>query len=81
MPRLAISLFGPFHVTLDGTPVTEFKTNKVQALLAYLAVEADRAHQRNHIQRSYRRRPLEAGRRRFYLQWLKMDTPYFPGAR
>jgi DNA-binding SARP family transcriptional activator len=36
MPRLAISLFGPFDVTLDGTPVTEFKTNKVQALLARL---------------------------------------------
>ena len=46
MPRLAISLFGPFRVTLDGAPVTELKTNKVQALLAYLAVEADRAHER-----------------------------------
>jgi hypothetical protein len=40
MPRLAISLFGPFQVTLDGIPVTEFKTNKVQVLLAHLAVEA-----------------------------------------
>ena len=49
MPKLAISLFGPFHVTLDGTPVTEFKTNKVQALLAYLAVEADRAHDREKL--------------------------------
>jgi DNA-binding SARP family transcriptional activator len=49
MPRLAISLFGPFHVTLDGIPVTEFKTNEVQALLAYLAVEADRAHDREEL--------------------------------
>ncbi len=49
MPKLAISLFGPLHVTLDGTPVTEFKTNKVQALLAYLAVEADRAHERESL--------------------------------
>jgi len=49
MPRLAISLFGPFHVTLDGTPVTGFKTNKVQALLAYLAVEADRAQDREKL--------------------------------
>lgn len=49
MPRLAISLFAPFHVTLDGTPVTEFKTNKVQALLAYLAVEADCAHDREKL--------------------------------
>jgi len=46
MPRLAVSLFGPFHVTLDGAPVTEFKTNKGQALLAYLAVEANRARVR-----------------------------------
>jgi DNA-binding SARP family transcriptional activator len=29
-------------VTLDGQPVTDFKSNKVWALLAYLAVEADR---------------------------------------
>ena len=49
MPRLAISLFGPFQVTLDGTPVTKFKTNKVQALLAYLAVEADRSHGREKL--------------------------------
>jgi len=49
MPRLAISLFGPFRVMLDGAPVTEFKTNKVQALLAYLAVEADRAHDRQKL--------------------------------
>ncbi len=37
MPRLAISLFGLFHVMLDGTPVTEFKTNKVLALLQVCA--------------------------------------------
>ena len=49
MPRLALFLFGPFHVALDGTPVTEFKTNKVQALLVYLAVEADRAHDREKL--------------------------------
>ena len=52
MPRLAISLFGPFHVTLEGASVTEFKTNKVQALLAYLAVEADRAHERASLARA-----------------------------
>ena len=49
MPRLAIFLFGPFQVTLDGAPVTDFKTNKGQALLAYLAVEADRAHERESL--------------------------------
>jgi DNA-binding SARP family transcriptional activator/predicted ATPase len=33
-------------VLLDERPVTEFKSNKVRALLAYLAVEADRPHRR-----------------------------------
>ncbi|MGD8462335.1 MAG: BTAD domain-containing putative transcriptional regulator [Anaerolineae bacterium] len=46
MARLSLSLLGPFQVTLDGQPVTDFKSNKVRALLAYLAVEADRPHHR-----------------------------------
>jgi DNA-binding SARP family transcriptional activator/predicted ATPase len=46
MARLSLSLLGPFQVTLDGRPVTGFKSNKVRALLAYLAVEADRLHRR-----------------------------------
>jgi WD40 repeat protein/DNA-binding SARP family transcriptional activator len=46
MSRLAVSLFGPFEATLDGALVTTFKSNKVRALLAYLAAEADRPHRR-----------------------------------
>ena len=46
MAHLSLSLLGPFQVTLDGQPVTSFKSNKVRALLAYLAVEADRPHRR-----------------------------------
>jgi DNA-binding SARP family transcriptional activator/predicted ATPase len=46
MPHLSLSLLGPFQVTLDGQPVTGFKSNKVRALLAYLAVEAERPHRR-----------------------------------
>jgi predicted ATPase/DNA-binding SARP family transcriptional activator len=46
MARLSLSCLGPFQVTLDGQPVTRFKSNKVRALLAYLAVEADRPHRR-----------------------------------
>ena len=46
MARLSISCLGPFQVTLDGQPVTDFKSNKVRALLVYLAVEADRPHPR-----------------------------------
>jgi DNA-binding SARP family transcriptional activator/predicted ATPase len=46
MAHLEISLFGPIQVKLEGQPVTGFKSNKVRALLAYLAVEADKPHRR-----------------------------------
>jgi DNA-binding SARP family transcriptional activator len=46
LPRLTLSFLGCFHVCLDDRPVTCFKSNKVRALLAYLAVEADRPHRR-----------------------------------
>jgi DNA-binding SARP family transcriptional activator len=45
MPRLDLSLLGPFAVTLDGEPVV-LRLSKAQALLAYLAVESGRAHTR-----------------------------------
>jgi DNA-binding SARP family transcriptional activator/predicted ATPase len=46
MAHLSLSCLGPFQVALDGQPVTDFKSNKVRALLAYLAVEVDRPHRR-----------------------------------
>ena len=46
MPRLALHLLGQYHATLDGEPVTAFRTDKVRALLAYLAVEISRPHRR-----------------------------------
>ncbi|RIK46585.1 MAG: hypothetical protein DCC57_15335 [Chloroflexi bacterium] len=46
MARLMLYLLGQFHATLDGQPLTAFKTDKVRALLAYLAVERGRAHRR-----------------------------------
>ena len=46
LPRLTLSFLGCFHVSLDDRPVTDFKSNKARALLAYLAVEADRPHRR-----------------------------------
>jgi DNA-binding SARP family transcriptional activator len=46
MAHLSLSLLGSFQATLDGEPVTGFKSRKVRALLAYLAVEADRPHRR-----------------------------------
>jgi len=47
LPHLALAFLGQFHVSLDDQPVTAFETDKVRALLAYLAVEADRAHARS----------------------------------
>lgn len=46
-PVLSISLLGGFHVERGGEPITAFESNKVRALLAFLAVEAERAHQRS----------------------------------
>lgn len=47
MARLAISLMGPYEVALDGQPVPWFQSDKVRALLAYLAVEAAKPHARH----------------------------------
>lgn len=40
MSSLAIGFLGSYWVTLDGAPLTAFGTDKVQALLAYLALES-----------------------------------------
>src|SRR5438094_761600 len=47
MPRLELSLLGTFRVELDGLPVSDFGTDKARALLAYVCVEASRAHRRD----------------------------------
>ncbi|HVP22104.1 MAG TPA: BTAD domain-containing putative transcriptional regulator [Anaerolineaceae bacterium] len=49
MKRLLITLLGSFHVTLDGEEITGFKSQRVRALLAYLAVEQQIAHSRNSL--------------------------------
>jgi predicted ATPase/DNA-binding SARP family transcriptional activator len=46
MARFSLTLLGSYEVRLDGEPVTSFVSNKVRALLAYLAVEAERPHRR-----------------------------------
>jgi predicted ATPase/DNA-binding SARP family transcriptional activator len=45
MPQLQIKLLGPLQITLDGVALA-FRYEKVRALLAYLAAEADRPHTR-----------------------------------
>jgi DNA-binding SARP family transcriptional activator len=49
MAHLSIQLLGSFRVTLDGEPVTKLESDKVRALLACLAVEADRPHPREKL--------------------------------
>jgi len=46
--RLSITLFGPLKVTLDGEAVG-FESDKVRALLAYLAVESEGPHRREKL--------------------------------
>jgi DNA-binding SARP family transcriptional activator/predicted ATPase len=46
MARLSIRLLGPFQASLDGQPVSGFASDKVRALLAYLALSPDRPHRR-----------------------------------
>ncbi len=40
MSSLSLSVFGSFQAILDERPLQKFRTNKVQALLIYLTVEA-----------------------------------------
>ena len=43
MARLELSVLGTFHVTLDGRPVTRFRSNNNRGLLVYLALNGERA--------------------------------------
>jgi DNA-binding SARP family transcriptional activator/predicted ATPase/Flp pilus assembly protein TadD len=47
LPTLALTLFGPFEARFNDQPFTGFATDKVRALLAYLAVESGQAHRRD----------------------------------
>jgi len=46
MTHLPLSFFGGFDILLDSAPISGLKSDKVRALLAYLAVEASRPHRR-----------------------------------
>ncbi len=46
MTRLELRLFGAMQVMYAGVPITAFGSDKARALLAYLAIEADRPHRR-----------------------------------
>jgi DNA-binding SARP family transcriptional activator len=46
MAHIHVRLLGPLSVMVDGQPLTQFYSDKVRALLAYLAVENGRPHRR-----------------------------------
>lgn len=46
MAHLSLTFLGTFQVKLAQTPVTAFESDKVRALLAFLAVEMDQVHHR-----------------------------------
>jgi predicted ATPase/DNA-binding SARP family transcriptional activator/Tfp pilus assembly protein PilF len=49
MARLFLLLFDHFQASLDGETITRFESNKVRALLAYLALEKTRIHSRDEL--------------------------------
>jgi DNA-binding SARP family transcriptional activator/predicted ATPase len=46
---LALALLGTFEVHRNDQPISEFRAQSVRALLAYLALEANRPHEREHL--------------------------------
>jgi DNA-binding SARP family transcriptional activator len=46
---LEVRLLGPFQVRMGERLVTEMRSDKVRALLAYLAIEADQPHRREKL--------------------------------
>ncbi len=49
MAHLSVRLLGTLQVTLDGSPVTDFKSDKGRALLAFLAEESQQPHRREKL--------------------------------
>ena len=46
---LSLRLLGPFQAWLDEVPLTQFESNKVRALLAFLGTEWGQVQQRSHL--------------------------------
>ncbi|MEJ2735097.1 MAG: BTAD domain-containing putative transcriptional regulator [Anaerolineae bacterium] len=49
MAHLSVRLLGTLQVTLGGTPITGFESDKERALLAFLAEEAQQPHRREKL--------------------------------
>ena len=46
MPVLSLHLLGAFEASLNNARITSFESDKVRALLVYLAIESDRPQRR-----------------------------------
>ncbi|MFN2217886.1 MAG: BTAD domain-containing putative transcriptional regulator [Anaerolineae bacterium] len=49
MARLSVRLLGTLQVTLGGSPITDFESDKERALLAFLAEESHQPHRREKL--------------------------------
>ena len=84
MARLALCLLGPFQVRFDGQPVPGLHADSLRALLAFLAVEADKEHTRQSLASLlWPEQPEHAARNnlRYALSDLRRalgDTPALP---
>ena len=86
-----ICLFGPFQVSLSGTPLTAFHSNKTRALLSYLLTEANQPHSRDFLatllwsdqtnQRARTNLRTTLAKLRKLLAPLEKDTPLFTTTR
>ena len=47
MPHLRLICLGSLRMFFGGVPLSAVRSSRVQSLLAYLAIEADRAHSRD----------------------------------
>ena len=49
MAHLTLEVLGSLQIVKDGAPITRFESDKVRALLVYLAVQADTPHRREKL--------------------------------
>jgi DNA-binding SARP family transcriptional activator len=49
MTCLALALLGPMQVMVNGQPILNFPYEKVRSLFAYLAIESNHPHHRDHL--------------------------------
>ena len=49
MKQLSLSYFGAFQAAVNGQPLTNFRSAKIQGLLIYLTLTAQQAHSRDEL--------------------------------